>query len=170
MKRIIAHYLVICVLITTTGCATNPSNISAKYVSPIAYQDWTCEQLVDEHKRLTSVVEKTVKDQKKNASTDAGLMAVGLIIFWPALIGLAATRNEKEAVAQVKGEYEAVHEQMRMKGCPVPAPVPSEQVTTAAEEDEAATTRKGNSTTNVKTRDWSSYKGDGPPDEWLINK
>jgi len=123
MKRIIARCLIVCVLVTT-GCATNPNNISAKYVSPIGYQSWSCEQLTDEHNRLTAAVEAMVKEQKKNANTDAALMAVGLVIFWPALIGLAATSDDKNAVAQVKGEYEAVHEQMRMKGCPIPAPAP----------------------------------------------
>jgi hypothetical protein len=143
MKRIIARCLIVCVLVTT-GCATNPKNIPAKYVSPIGYQSWTCEQLTDEHNRLTAVVDATIKQQKKNADTDAGLMAVGLIIFWPALLGLAATNNDKEAVANVKGEYEAVHEQMRMKGCPMPAPAP---VLKEAAADAPAP--------DAKKRDWS---------------
>jgi hypothetical protein len=123
MNRIIARCLIICVLFTN-GCATNPKNIPAKYVSPTGYQSWTCEELTDEYNRLTTSAEATIKQQKKNADTDAGLMAVGLIIFWPALIGLAATNNNKDAVAQVKGEHEAVQEQMRIKGCPMPTPAP----------------------------------------------
>ena len=144
MKRIIARCLIVCVLVTT-GCATNPNNIPAKYVSPIGYQSWTCEQLTDEHNRLTAAVEAAVKQQKKNSDTDAGLMAVGLIIFWPALIGLAATNNNKDGVANVKGEYEAVHEQMRMKGCPIPDPAPTLKEA-AADVPEKQT---------VKKKDWS---------------
>jgi hypothetical protein len=150
MKRIIAHCLIICLLVTT-GCATDPKNIPAKYVSPVGYQSWSCEQLTDEYDRLTASSEATIKEQKKNANTDAGLMAVGLIIFWPALIGLAATNNNKDAVAQVKGEHETVHEQMRTKGCPMPAPAPilkeaaADAPALVAKKDWS---KKGNPTTN----------------------
>ena len=52
-------------------------------------------------------------------------MTVGLILFWPALFGLAATRDRKDDLGRLKGEYEAVELQGRKKQCTLPAPPPS---------------------------------------------
>lgn len=112
---------IVCVA-QVAACASQPDSIEARYVSPITYKNWTCEQLVDERKRLESEVRRITGLQKENADADAALMGVGLILFWPALFGLAATKDRKEDLGKLKGEYDAVGEQMKMKGCAPPPP------------------------------------------------
>ena len=34
------------------ACASRPENIEAAYVSPIAYQDYSCSQLIQELRRI----------------------------------------------------------------------------------------------------------------------
>jgi hypothetical protein len=45
------------------------------------------------------------------------MMAVGLIIFWPALFALAATKDRKEELGKLKGELEAVETAMKSRQC-----------------------------------------------------
>lgn len=105
-----------------TGCAANPDKVDARYTSPNQFQGWSCEQLVDERKRLASEVQRVTGLQKENAEADVALMAVGLIVFWPALFGLAATKDRKDELARLKGEYEAVDESAKNKQCALPPP------------------------------------------------
>lgn len=52
------------------------------------------------------------------------MMGVGLILFWPALIGLAATKDRENDLAQLRGEYNAVDQAARRKNtCALAAPV-----------------------------------------------
>ncbi len=119
------------------ACASHPDSIEARYVSPITYQNWTCEQLVDEQKRLKSEVQRITGLQKENADADVALMGVGLILFWPALFGLAATKDREEELGKLKGEYDAIGEQMKTKGCEPPPPEPAAIEAEAAPADAA---------------------------------
>jgi hypothetical protein len=104
------------------ACASQPSSIDAKYVSPVVYQNWTCAQLIDEQKRLDAEVRRISGLQQENADADVAMMGVGLILFWPALFGLAATKDRKEELGKLKGEYEAVDQQMKTNQCAPPEP------------------------------------------------
>jgi hypothetical protein len=105
------------------GCASHPSSVDARYVSPQTYQAWNCEQLVEERNRLHSEVQRVSGLQRENANADAAMMTVGLILFWPALFGLAATRDRKDELGRLKGEYDAVDQSMKLRLCAPPPPV-----------------------------------------------
>lgn len=107
------------------GCASGPDSVSAHYVSPNVYQSWNCDQLFEERTRLAREVERIAGLQRENANADAALMTVGLIVFWPALFGLAATKDRKEELGRLKGEYEAVDQNIRAKQCSAPPPTQS---------------------------------------------
>ena len=94
----------------------------ARYVSPNMYQTWNCGQLLDEKTRLTSEVQRVSELQRENANADAAMMAVGLVVFWPALIGLAATKDRKDELGRLKGEYEAVDLSVKTRQCTLPPP------------------------------------------------
>lgn len=104
------------------ACASSPDSIEARYVSPNVYQNWTCEQLVEERTRLTREVQRVSGLQRENANADAAMMTVGVIIFWPMLFGLAATKDRKDELGRLKGEYDAVDLSIRTRPCTVPPP------------------------------------------------
>lgn len=137
------------------GCAKGPDSIDAKYVSPNTYQNWSCEQLVDEKMRLTREVDRVAGLQRENANADAALMGVGLIIFWPALIGLAATKDRKEELGRLKGEFEAVDNNVKSRQCSAPAPGRPSVPVPATPETAAAVAAAG-----------GTYKGKGKTDSW----
>ena len=101
-----------------TSCASQPDKIEPKYVSPIIYQNFQCGQLIEEKTRLSREVDRVSGLQRENATGDAVMLTVGLIILWPVLIGMAATKDRKDELGKLKGEYEAVDAQARMKQCP----------------------------------------------------
>jgi hypothetical protein len=144
------------VMVSYVGaCAKGPDSIDARYVSPNTYQNWSCEQLVDEKMRLTREVDRVSGLQRENANADAAMMTVGLIIFWPALIGLAATKDRKEELSRLKGEHEAVDLQVKGKQCSAPAPgMPSVPILASPETAAAVASAAG------------SYKGKGRTDAW----
>lgn len=107
---------------TLPACADHPDSIGARYVSPVAYQAYNCDQLGEERHRLSGEVDRVAGLQRENANGDAVMLTVGLVIFWPALIGMAATKDRKDELGRLKGEYDAVDMQARMKQCALPIP------------------------------------------------
>ncbi|MDQ0466947.1 hypothetical protein QO010_004744 [Caulobacter ginsengisoli] len=103
---------------TTTACATSPDKISASYVSPLQYQGYDCDQIRAEMMRVNSRVREVAAEQRKSAKNDAIAVGVGLVLFWPALFFLA-TSDQKEELARLKGEYDALDQSAIQKKCPV---------------------------------------------------
>lgn len=99
------------------SCATSPKNVSAQYVSPIAYQAYDCSQISMEMQRIGARVSEVTGQQQRAANNDALAMGVGLVIFWPALFFLASDNNKKEELSRLKGEYEALQQTATMKHC-----------------------------------------------------
>jgi len=109
MKRVVAMMMAgIFVLSMVLACASSPEKIQASYVSPYQYEGWSCERIADEIKRVESQLGQTEAAQKKKATTDAVGMAVGMVVFWPALFLLATGDDQKQELSRMKGEYEAL--------------------------------------------------------------
>lgn len=137
------------------ACASQPQNIEARYVSPTVYQNWSCDQLFDERTRLTKEVDRVSGLQRENANADTAMMTVGIIVLWPVLLGLAATKDRKEELGRLKGEYDAVDLSSRTKQCTAPAPG-SPSVPAVATPDTAALLSSMDGT----------YQGKGKTDAW----
>ena len=117
-----ATHVAVAATLMMTSCASQPDKIEPKYVSPVIYQHYQCAQLTEERIRLAREVDRVSGLQRENATGDAVMLTVGLIILWPVLIGMAATKDRKEELGKLKGEYEAVDAQARMKQCPAAIP------------------------------------------------
>jgi hypothetical protein len=139
------------------GCAKSPESIDAKYVSPQQYQNWSCDQLTEEKIRLTREVDRVAGLQRENANADTAMMAVGLIILWPALLGLAATHDRKDELGRLKGEYEAVDASLKTKACTLPPPGPAVASAAPAPADAAMSASVA-----------GTYKGTGKTDSWCV--
>lgn len=92
-----------------TGCATSPDKISATYVSPLKYKDYDNDQIVMEMDYIGQRTTELYYQLDKEAKRDQGQMALGLLIFWPALFFLEGGDGPQAAeYARLKGEYEAL--------------------------------------------------------------
>ena len=95
-----------------TGCATASKNISSSYVSPMQYNNYTCEQLSQEAR--VSEVGGAV-DSKAHA--DKWITGAGIVLFWPALFFVGNNKDKEAEFSRLKGEYEAVQKAAVQKQC-----------------------------------------------------
>ena len=107
IKSVISLPLIVAILLS--GCATKPSEIGASYVSPYKYKDYDEEQIIMEMDHVGRRTNELYYSLKKEASGDTAQMAVGLLLFWPALFFLEGGDGPEAAeYARLKGEYEAL--------------------------------------------------------------
>ena len=100
------------------GCATQPKDLPTAYVSPLQYQDYSCDQISMEMNRVSRKVNELRGDLKEEADNDSVQMAIGLIIFWPALFFLEGGDGAEAAeFSRLKGEFEALEQMSIQKSC-----------------------------------------------------
>lgn len=105
------------VALVLSGCATNPKDISPNYVSPVLYQNLSCDQLSMEAQRVANAASAATGAQSKQASSDAVATGVSLVLFWPALFFIGGDKHNAAQVAQLKGEMQAIEQANIQKNC-----------------------------------------------------
>lgn len=136
IKRAAAIFLI---LAFSAGCATPPEKVSATYVSPVQYQGYNCNQIQQEIARVEKKIDEVSGQQKKEADKDGAAMAIGMILFWPALFFLAG-QDKKDELARLKGEYEALERISIEKQCSFASNM--QQARTQSQQRRLATTTK----------------------------
>jgi hypothetical protein len=107
-----------------SGCATQPSNVTAAYVSAMKFEGQGCERLLREAEDIDIRLRQVTGTLQTRANTDAVLVGVGLLLFWPALLALPATggKAEEAELARLKGEADAVTRAIKDRNCEMPKP------------------------------------------------
>lgn len=82
------------------------------------YGSYDCDQIRAEMVRVSSRVKEVAGAQQRQARNDAVAVGVGLVLFWPALFFLMSD-DQKEELARMKGEYDALESAAIQKKCPV---------------------------------------------------
>jgi hypothetical protein len=103
--------------VAVAGCASRAENISAAYVSPLQYQNYSCAQLGEEASRIASRAAQVAGVQDSKATNDAVATGVGVIIFWPALFLIKGDSTTAAELARLKGEMEAIERVSIEKKC-----------------------------------------------------
>lgn len=109
--------LITTIAMVLSGCATSSDKITASYVSPIHYQNMDCQQIATEMDRVRSAAVASGAQVDKAANNDAGIMAAGMILFWPALFFLGGNQAKEAEYAKLKGESEALDKVAVDKKC-----------------------------------------------------
>jgi hypothetical protein len=108
-----------------TACASSPDKIAASSVSTLQYQDYNCKQIALELSRVERKVNELYYRLDKTAGNDSAQMAVGMILFWPALFFLEGGDGPEAAeYARLKGELEALETVSIRKKCGIKFPEP----------------------------------------------
>ena len=116
--------LALFLLFIVTGCATSPNEMTASYVSPLIYQSFDCQQLVMESDRVSRRVQSMHAKLDEKEGDDSAKMAIGLLLFWPALFFLDGDEDGAIEYKRLKGESEAVHQAAIAKKCDLRLLVP----------------------------------------------
>jgi len=113
------------------ACAKSADQITAAYVSPLQYDQYSCTQLAEEAQRISGRAAEASGAQNQRAVNDAVMTTVGVVIFWPALFAVGGDDAKAYELARLKGEMEAVEQVSIRKNCgirfqrPVPAAQPA---------------------------------------------
>ena len=99
------------------GCASSSDKITATYVSPIQYENYSCRQLGEEAQRLSRRASEVAGAQDSQASRDTVATAVAVVIFWPAAFMVGGDRNTAAELGRMKGEMEAIEQVSIRKNC-----------------------------------------------------
>ncbi len=100
------------------GCASKPTEIQSQYVSPLQHQNHDCDQISSELGRVSRKSAQLHGQLDKTASNDTAQMAVGLVLFWPALFFLEGGDGPEAAeYARLKGEVDALEQVAIQKKC-----------------------------------------------------
>src|SRR5262245_43922915 len=105
------------IALALAGCAKDADQIGATYVSPYQYENFTCQQLSEEARRLSSRAAQAAGVQNEKASNDKVATTVGVIIFWPALFFIKGNDTVSSDLARMKGEMEAIEQVSVKKRC-----------------------------------------------------
>jgi len=100
------------------GCASSPDKIASQSVSTLPYEQHNCKQIGAEVDRVNRRVSELHGTLDKKASGDAAQMAIGMVLFWPALFFLEGGDGPEAAeYARVKGERDALEKVAIQKEC-----------------------------------------------------
>src|SRR4029077_2542622 len=99
------------------ACAKDANQVGATYVSPIAYQTYTCPQLAEEAQRVSARAAEASGVQDQKSTNDKVAMGVGLIIFWPALLFTKGNDENTAELARLKGQMDAIEQASIHKRC-----------------------------------------------------
>jgi len=99
------------------GCASSAKDIQAAYVSPVAYQGYTCDQLGAEAARVSARAVEVSGQQDNKATGDAAATAVGAVLFFPALFFIKGDGTTAAELSRLKGEMQAIEQANIQKKC-----------------------------------------------------
>ena len=99
------------------GCASSSSEITPSYVSPVAYQSYTCQQLALEAQAISTRAATLSGTQDSQRSKDQLATAAAIVVFWPAAFFVGGDKQNAAELANMKGQRVAVEQASIAKKC-----------------------------------------------------
>ena len=99
------------------GCASSSSEIAPAYVSPVAYQSYTCQQLAMEAQGISARAASLSGAQDSQRSKDGLATAAAIVVFWPAAFFVGGDKQTAAELANMKGQMVAVEQASIAKKC-----------------------------------------------------
>jgi hypothetical protein len=110
-------HLAAVVPLLAAGCATAPRDIAPAYVSPVLYQNLTCQQLAGEAARVSQAAAAASGQQSDQQGRDAVAVTAAVVLFWPALFFVQGDKANAAEIARLKGEMQAIEQANIAKNC-----------------------------------------------------
>lgn len=99
------------------ACASKSSEITPAYVSPITYQNHTCQQLAMEAQSISARATQVSGAQDQKRTNDQIATGVAIVVFWPAAFLVGGDGPMAAELAQLKGQMNAVEQASIFKKC-----------------------------------------------------
>jgi hypothetical protein len=101
------------------GCASSASDIAPAYVSPVAYQTYTCQQLALEAQAISTRAAALSGAQDSQRTKDGVATAAAIVIFWPAAFFVGGDKQTAAELSQMKGQMVAIEQASIAKKCAI---------------------------------------------------
>src|ERR1700757_1419309 len=102
---------------TLAGCASSSADIAPAYISPVAYQSYTCQQLALEAQAISTRAATLSGAQDSQRTKDQVATGVAVVIFWPAGFLVGGDKQNAAELAQMKGQMVAIEQASIAKKC-----------------------------------------------------
>src|SRR5918995_2810632 len=99
------------------ACASKSIDVAPSYVSPIQYNNYSCDQLQAEAQRISAHAAAAAGAQDKRRSNDAVATTVGVVLFLPTLFFIKGDNEKTAELARLRGEMEAIEQTAIQKNC-----------------------------------------------------
>lgn len=103
--------------VALAGCASSSSDIAPAYVSPVAYQSYTCQQLALEAQGISTRAATLSGAQDSQRTKDGLVTAAAVVVFWPAAFFVGGDKQTAAELANMKGQMIAVEQAAIAKKC-----------------------------------------------------
>src|SRR5258706_9332127 len=101
------------------GCASSASDIAPAYVSPVAYQSYTCQQLALEAQSISTRAATLSGVQDSQRTKDGWATAAAVVVFWPAAFFVGGDKQTAAELSQMKGQMVAIEQASIQKKCSI---------------------------------------------------
>lgn len=108
---------IIAAALLLSACAQSSNEITASYISPVTYQNYSCNQLSAEAQRVSHEAAKMAGVQDSKRSDDAVATTLGVVLFWPALFFIKGDGQTAAELAKLKGQFNAIEQSSIQKKC-----------------------------------------------------
>ena len=99
------------------ACASASSDIAPAYVSPVMYQNHTCQQLAMEAQGISQRAAALSGQQDQKRTNDTIATTAAVVIFWPAAFFVGGDKQTAAELGQMKGQMVAIEQASVMKKC-----------------------------------------------------
>ena len=103
--------------VALAGCASSAADITPAYVSPVAYQGYTCQQLALEAQGVSTRAASLSGAQDKQRTNDALVTTAAVVVFWPAAFFVGGDKQTAAELANMKGQMVAIEQASIQKKC-----------------------------------------------------
>jgi hypothetical protein len=103
--------------LAAAGCASKSEDVAAAYVSPVAYQSYSCRELSLEAQRVSSAAATAAGAQDSQRTKDAVATTAAVVIFWPAAFFVGGDNAKTAELARLKGHMQAIEDASVQKKC-----------------------------------------------------
>jgi hypothetical protein len=101
------------------GGASSAADIAPAYVSPVAYQSYTCQQLALEAQAISTRAATLSGAQDTQRTNDGLATAAAVVIFRPAAFFVGGDKQTAAELSQMKGQMIAVEQASIARKCSI---------------------------------------------------
>jgi hypothetical protein len=99
------------------GCASRSADIAPSYVSPVLYQNYTCQQIAMESQNVAAHAAEMAGAQDQKRTNDQIATGVAVVVFWPAAFFVGGDGNTAAELARLKGQMQTLEQASVQKNC-----------------------------------------------------